>query len=355
MQNFKPYLDFVRYAVGSLAEVPADSESIDWQDFFLFCQRQGIAGLVFGALEQSGLRVPQPVLFQWVGIAETIRATNRLLDKRCQQVSQFWQEHGYRSCILKGQANAMMHPRPELRSPGDIDIWVDGDTVELIKIAQKEAPQGHYSLHHVTMPVYDDTSVEVHYRPVFLDNWWLDRRLQRITDEVKDAQFQNDVTLHEGQAIVHALTDEFNALFLLLHMWHHLLSTRNNLKQLTDYYFLLRRGLTEEQRNRVSGQFSRLGVQKYARGIMWIEHKVLGLEEQYLITEPDEKIGRILLRETLHYGENKRRKVSKVHTLVSRITRNLHLFWYFPAPVLIAPAYLVWHQWWKWRMDKRLH
>ena len=268
-------------------------------------------------------------------------------------MSRFWEKKGYRCCILKGQANAMMYPQPELRSPGDIDIWVDGDTVDIIRVAQSEAPNGHYSLHHVTMPVFNDTSVEVHYRPVFLDNWWKDKKLQKFIDGVKDVQFQNRVLLNDGKTEACGLTDEFNAVFLMLHMWHHLLSTRNNLKQIIDYYYLLKRDIPENERGEIAGLFHRLGVYKYAQGIMWIINSVLGLPDTKLIVDPDEKVGRLLFKESLHYGE-KRKKSSKLQTLANRVTRNLHLFWQFPSPVLIAPAYLVWHQWWKWNMKRKL-
>lgn len=262
MQNFKPYLDFIRYAIGSLPDVPESAKEIDWAVFYEFCLRQGIAGLVFSGIERSGLTVPQEVLFEWIATAERIKATNQMLDLRSDKMSRFWARQGYRSCILKGQVNAMMYPKPELRCPGDIDIWVDElkyrkvKVEEIIQIAQMNAPNGHYSLHHVTMPVYDDTSVEVHYRPVFLDNWWKDRKLQQYINKVKDAQFDNEVKLSDGVSKVNGLTDEFNAEFLLLHMWHHLLSTRNNLKQLIDYYYLLKRGFSNEQKEEIGRFFS---------------------------------------------------------------------------------------------------
>lgn len=58
MQNFKPYLEFVGYSIGSLQDVPESAQGIDWADFFEFCLRQGIAGLVFDGIERSGLSIP---------------------------------------------------------------------------------------------------------------------------------------------------------------------------------------------------------------------------------------------------------------------------------------------------------
>jgi hypothetical protein len=353
MQSYKPYIDFIRYSIGSLSAVPDSSKEIEWAEFYAFCQRQGITGLVFAGLERSGLHIPQEVLFEWLSVAQTIQATNRIVDSQCRKVSRFWDEKGFPNCILKGQACATMYPQPEMRTPGDIDIWVEGNPADIIRIAQEEAPKGHYSLHHVTMPVFKDTQVEVHYRPVFLDNWCKDKLLQKYIDEVKHTQFNNAVMLNDGKTVVHALTDDFNAVFLLLHMWHHLLSTRNNLKQLIDYYFLLKRDIPIPQREQIATLFHRLGVYKYARGIMWMMNKILGLPVELLIVPPDEKIGRLVFQETLNFT-GKEEDSNRLHILVNSITSNKHLFLHFPSSVLIRPIYLVWHQWWKVNMKRKL-
>lgn len=353
MQKHQKYFAIIRFAIGTEKRMPDNMENIDWQDFFDFCCRQSIAGLVFGGLERSGTKVPPQVLFKWLGIVNIIKNKNLSVDKKVVLVTKFFRDRGYRSCILKGQANAMMYPKPELRSPGDIDIWVEGKTEDIIRMVQREAPSGHYSLHHVTMPVFKDVSVEVHYRPIFLDNWLLDKRFKSYLDGIADRQFAHSICLGENDALVGSLTDDFNALYQLLHMWHHLFSTRNNLKQLIDYYYLLKRGIGEEARKEIVALFYDLGVMKYARGIMWIQQEVFGLEPRYLLVEPDEKIGKVLLTETLSYGLKK--KHTKRNVIIGRIADNAHLFRYFPSSVVINPVYLVWHQWWKWKMKRKLN
>lgn len=347
------YLKFIRFAIGSGSSVSDEYNDIDWESFYAFCVKQSVAGIVFKKIEEEKIQIHRDVVFEWYANAEFIKATNRNVDKKVCQISEFWEGKGYRTCILKGQANAMMYPKPEMRSPGDIDIWVDGDAQQLIKIAQEKVPEGHYSLHHVTMPVYNDVSIEVHYRPVFLDNWWLDRRLKEYTEKEKGRQFGNRIKLGDGTSEINGLTDDFNAVFQMLHMWHHLLSTRNNLKQLIDYYYLLKRGFTDAQRREIADKFKSFGVMKYARGIMWVERYALGLDEQYLLVEPDEKIGRLLLQETMNYGKRRVRR-NRLKTLIRRVTNNLRLFAYFPSLVLIAPIYLIWHQWWKWDKNRKM-
>ena len=95
-----------------------------------------------------------------------------------------------------------------------------------------------------------------------------------------------------------------------------------------------------------------LGVEKYAAGIMWIEQEILGLEENFLIVEPNKNIGELLLGYVVNYGVRPRR--NRLSLLFHRITDNLPLVRYFPSTVLIGPIYLIWHQWWKLKMKHKL-
>lgn len=348
--EYQPIFDFIKYSLDEKSSFPESANRINWDDFLAFCMRQNIPGIVFQGIERAKVRIPHKTLLHWVGCTEQIKALNLLTDKRTRQMCHFWEKCGCRSCILKGQANARMYPHPELRTPGDIDIWVEGNDVDITKTVLSVVPDAKYSFHHVKMPVFDDVSVEVHYRPAYLSNWWKDRKLQKLTTSIAKKQFDN---LNAARDTMFAcLTDEFNALYSIIHMFGHCFTSHNNLKQLIDYFYLLKRGLSFEQREWVKHQFTCLGVESYAAGIMWIEHEMLGLERQYLIIEPDEEIGNLLMDYVLNYGERKKR--SKLSLLIHRITDNLPLLRYFPSPVLIGPIYLIWHQWWKWDMHRKL-
>lgn len=342
--EYNDYLSFIKYSIADCDEVPDCTERIDWRDFLSFCNCQGIAGLVFGGLERAGLKIGSERLFEWVSHSEAIKKQNILLNRRCKSITKFFTQKGLRSCILKGQANGLMYPYPEKRTPGDIDIWVEGDVKEIISMVREQAPNAHYEYHHVEMPVFSDVAVEVHYRPAYLPVWWKNRRLQKYIDAERERQFCNRSLLDGSE--IGRLTDDFNAVVLMAHMFGHFFSSRNNLKQVIDYYYLLKLGFSAKQRDEIVERFQKFGMMKYARGIMWIEHEVLGLDEQFLLVKPNETIGRLLLAETLNYGHELHYR-SKLQTLMKRITNNLHLLRHFPAPVLVGPLYLVWHQWWK--------
>lgn len=346
MKISQPYLDFIKYSITQEQIPPASCYKIDWRDFLQYCNRQGIIGLIFDGLQRAELRIGQNALFEWISFAESIKVQNAAVNKRIEQITKFFEEKGFRSCVLKGQANGMMYPKPELRSPGDIDIWVDGGREDVIKMVKSVAPDAHYSIHHIKLPVYKDVSVEVHYRPIYMMNWFTDKKLQRYISNVEERQFSHKVKLGDGE--IGCLTDDFNVVYQLLHMFAHFGSTRNNFKQFIDYFFLLRKGLNPQECKDSVEMIMELGLYKYATGIMWIMSEVLGLEEKFLIVEPNEKEGKLILKESFYFGTW---STNKLRSVIEQFVANFRIVTHYPKEVLISPLFLVWHQWWKVKME----
>lgn len=339
------YKAFIQYALGEMAPLPANLNERDWQDFFHFCRRHAIAGIVFAGLERADRRIPRQVFFEWFSVVEIIRRQNAIVNKRLIAVMKWFEERGYKSVILKGQANGLMYPSPELRSPGDIDIWVDCEKMKLIKLVKNQCPGAEYSIHHIKMPLFKDVSVEVHYKPIYLINWFVDRRLQRYVSRIEKEQFGNRVCLDGVE--VGSLTNDFNVVYQLLHMYAHFFSTRNNFKQFVDYYYLLKQDFSNGEKKDAVAWMKELKILKYGRGMMWVMKEVLGLDESLLVVAPDEKVGRVILRESMHYGTF---SINKLRYVMERFVANIRLALMFPGQVLISPLFLVWHQWWKLKM-----
>lgn len=114
------------YTRDLLSRKPSTTE---WEVLFNDAQKQGIIGFLKEGLERlpEEQKLPQPILLQWIGLALQIEATNSLMFSRCVELQQWFKGEGLKSCILKGQGNAIMYPNPYSRTSGDIDIWVDID------------------------------------------------------------------------------------------------------------------------------------------------------------------------------------------------------------------------------------
>ena len=340
------YIDFIRYAIHQDMPVPEGADKIDWADYLDFCYRQGVVGLVFDGLERSELRIPQMTLLEWIGAAESIKQQNKVLNKRTVQIFKFFQDKGLRCAVLKGQANGVMYPNPELRSPGDIDIWVDSDRRELINLVRNVTPDSHFDVYHIKFPLYQDVMVEVHYVPSWMIDKRKNRKLQLYINRIKEEQFNNKITL--DRHVIASLTNGFNLVYQMLHMYGHFFESRNNLKQLIDYYYLLKQDIKETDRLAAKRIIEELELTKYTSGVMWILREILGADEQRLIVEPNERIGKAVWEGVEEYGDFSDNKLFRV---IEQIVGNFKVFRLFPTTVLYSPIHFLWHQLWKVKMS----
>lgn len=131
-----------------------------------------------------------------------------------------------------------MYPNPYSRTPGDIDIWVEGGDKRVISFVRSISPHEKACYHHIEFPSYKGVEVEVHYRPSFLLCFWHNRKLQKYYERVKEEQFSHQVMLGE-QGEIAIPTVEFNLIFQLTHIYAHLMNEGIGLKQLLDYYYVL--------------------------------------------------------------------------------------------------------------------
>ena len=178
------------------------------------------------------------LLLQWMAESQMLEKVNVRLNDAAIQVSEWFRKKGFRTCILKGQGNALMYPNPYSRTPGDIDIWVEGEDKRVISFVRSISPHEKACYHHIEFPSYKGVEVEVHYRPSFLLCFWHNRKLQKYYERVKEEQFSHRVMLGE-QGEIAIPTVEFNLIFQLTHIYSHLMNEGIGLRQLVDYYYVL--------------------------------------------------------------------------------------------------------------------
>ena len=309
--------------------------------------------------EHVGMK--KELLLQWMAESQMLEKANVRLNDAAIQVSEWFRKKGFRTCILKGQGNALLYPNPYSRTPGDIDIWVEGGDKRVISFVRSISPHEKACYHHIEFPSYKGVEVEVHYRPSFLLCFWHNRKLQKYYERVKEEQFSHQVMLGE-QGEIAIPTVEFNLIYQLTHIFSHLMNEGIGLRQLLDYYYVLcdfykvyqnfskthpssltlKGGSTaflkplspqgrgdvtapprrsEPLRSKVGGpskvspncagwdrlgvlqkELKELGVWKFAGGIMYIMQEVFGMPASRLIVPPNEKYGKFVLNEVLEAG-----------------------------------------------------
>ena len=416
-KQLKFFFDFLRFCISSAKDIPDSLKEADWKELYAIAKKQCLVGVLFDGIKKlpaEYVGMKKELLLQWMAESQMLEKANVRLNDAAIHVSEWFRKKGFRTCILKGQGNALMYPNPYSRTPGDIDIWVEGGDKRLIFFVRSISPHEKACYHHIEFPSYKGVEVEVHYRPSFLLCFWHNRKLQKYYERVKEKQFSHRVMLGE-QGEIAIPTAEFNLIFQLTHIFSHLMNEGIGLRQLLDYYFVvcdfykvyqnfsnpsvsLSKGsstfspspsssgsgdvtsllgarnryalrLADHQRSTpdcagwdrlgvLQEELKELGLWKFAGGIMYIMQEVFGMPASRLIVPPNEMYGKFVLNEVLEAGNFGRHDArnrfgrSQLGHNLQRVYRDIRLVRYFTGEALCEPLFRIWHFFWRMKNKK---
>lgn len=323
------FFEILRIAIGQQQELAFSPTHDQWREIYQMSIRQTLVGVMYPAIEQlpEHQRPLKDVLLQWYLMKERIVQQNRLLNQRALETITFFQQEGFDCCILKGQGISTLYPNPLLRTSGDIDIWLSGGRKKIYDFAQSRVGLQGLTYRHIHYPLHKDVEVEVHITPGSLYAPIDNRKLQQYFVKSAPEQFHHKVQLPDDIGNIPTPTDEFNRLYILLHIYEHFLGEGVGFRQVLDYYYVLRQPITTESKQRTINMLRKLNMLRFTRAMMWVQQEVLGLESKYFLVEPDEKEGRFLLSEIMQAGNfgkyDSRMNWQNHHKLIPRLWNSI--------------------------------
>jgi len=295
------FFDLIKVTTGSFNQLSGIPTAIEWTEIYKLAKQQTLLGVLFAAIEKlpAEQRPPRPLLLQWFGIAETIKAKNKLVNEDAVKICEEVRKDGMQCVVLKGQGIATYYPEPSLRQSGDIDLWINGGLkkVKNYLITKGEIKGIIYT--HIEYDASVSTEVEMHHCPSYFYN---PLYLHRMKKYFADQSFDNTVDLCDNAGRIYVPTLEFNRYYILLHIYRHYFTEGIGLRQMLDYYYVLLKGGSDESIQRTMEIFDKTGMTGFVGATMWVLQKVFGLEEKYMLCIPNEKRGRQLLNEILIAG-----------------------------------------------------
>ena len=136
--TYNKFFQLLRLTIGSSTDIPLIQKE-EWKSIYEIAQKQSLMGVIFDGIQKMSdatkatgnlMEMDINLLMNWMGICKQIEKRNYQLDEAVGKVTAWFEKEGFRSCILKGQGNALMYPCPGHRTVGDIDIWVSGKPSE---------------------------------------------------------------------------------------------------------------------------------------------------------------------------------------------------------------------------------
>ena len=376
----KLFFELIRVSIGRLDALSLVPSAKDWCALYGLSVKQALAGVCFCGVQrlpkEQVEHLPKQLMMQWYALAEQIKQRNEVVNERVCELQRLLEADGLRACVLKGQGVATLYNlnlnldlnlnkddnKDNLdlnlkmyRQSGDIDVWVDGERDEIIRYLKARYTCGKAVIHHIDLEVFDDVPVEVHFVPSYaycLPRYRAYRRFFKA--------YKNECFVSSGLGFcVPSL--RFNVVYLLMHIFRHVFHEGIGLRQLMDYYFVLRNFNLNVNLNLdpdVDRWLRELGMLRFAGAVMYVEREVFGLQKECMICEPDEKAGRFLLDEIMRAGNfgkydpriRDAHSGGSVRLYMMNIKRLFSMVRFYPSEVLWAPFWKVGHfVWRKWR------
>lgn len=205
---------------------------------------QGVLGIVLDGIESLEATPYGPTRelskqqkLEWIGQVMQIEQRNRHQIAVMKDLAQKWVNEGCKVMVMKGQANSLLYPHSEHRSPGDIDCYLFDNYQLGNKIAKREGAIVDERWYKHSQISYKGELFENHLFFVHTREGERSKRLQKELElalQVKEWSTFPDSTVLLPPA-------QWNAMFLTYHACAHFLSEGLRLKQILDWAVLLQK------------------------------------------------------------------------------------------------------------------
>lgn len=244
------------------------------------CMQQGVGPMVFPARLEKGIDPANSLrmkavclqnMQEQVKLGHTLAVAWRALE-----------EAGIRAILMKGAGLAALYPDPSMRQWGDIDLYVGKEQYHPACAAMRKAfPKAlkfdeeldHYKHYNL---IADGVSIEVHRvtmsmtHPIDAKRYEKMELFGRVMGE----------WLQVNGLEVKIFEPTFNALFVFLHSWEHMMTQGANVRQLCDICLLLHHYADRIDRKRLARWLRELHLTEVWQIYMAICVKHLGLAEE---------------------------------------------------------------------------
>lgn len=221
----------------------------DWENIMTMADKQGVSAIVMDGLSllvdkygKDGIAPNidsgwwQMYVFEGTGVMLQTEQSNSQQLNVMNDLASKWTDKGCRVMVFKGQASATMYPKPEHRSPGDIDCYLFDDYAKGNVIAREVGADVNESWYKHSQISYQGETFENHQYFVHTRDGKRGKRLQiELAEELTEKQ-QNFLFLTPFTLLPPV---QWTAMFLTYHALAHFVSEGLRLKQLLDWAMLL--------------------------------------------------------------------------------------------------------------------
>ena len=373
----KDFFLILQSAIGENVRLTHSLSHEEWVEMFELAKKQALLGLALeGVKKLPKEQWPQgDIVLKWTMATEQVKRQNLQTTNVCLRLNDLFAKEGFDTCILKGQANHVYYDRlidgvslGMLRVCGDVDAWIwpKENILHPVKSIIDYCQRRNILLSlchlHAEVKPINGVPIEIHFRPSFLNAPWRNSNFQRV---FKAAVFDNAKIDDVG--VVKKLRVDYDLIFQMNHIYRHLLDEGVGLRQVFDFYVLLKdynkeRIVSKELmgKEEIMKIISSCGMKRFATALMYVLKDIFHVGNDELICGISEKDGLFLLYEIVmagnfgHYDkrmnsiEVRKGKLSfQLQRASRRFMRNLRFLSSYPEEVICEPFARIAHFLWR--------
>ena len=201
-------------------------------------KKQSLVGICFAGVQKlmdsekedyCGMNEMQ--YLTWMGMAAKIQQRNEIMNGYTHKALTYFRAKGFPCQVLKGQGVAKLYGSlAGLRQSGDVDVWLSCGRKRLYDFARKEYGKIEgLNYYHIHCPIIEDTEVEAHVWPSYMTNPFKNRKLHQFSIEHQPTEGCADTP-----------DKVFDGVFIILHCYRHFCGRGVGMRQVLDYYFVLK-------------------------------------------------------------------------------------------------------------------
>lgn len=218
----------------NLSEMPTDV----YRGLMSMADMQTVTGLLGSALIEGNVKLQKMDAIDVYVQTQAIQSRNVQLNLAVAQLAQKLNDAHIRYVVIKGQPLALHYPHPDLRVPGDVDLFVHPNDMHLLS-GVLEGQMG------LQLPPFDEkrhvsidfceTELEIHHRLTDFASM----SHERYWNQLFSICFEETVCVDINGVDVKVLEPTCNFLFVFLHMYRHFMLLGCGLRQIMDCAVLL--------------------------------------------------------------------------------------------------------------------
>lgn len=225
---------------GKKADSSMFEEEVCWKDILKLAEKQTVVGLladgIYSLPEEK--RPPKEIQYKLHLYLVRLQQAHQLLNQVLKELVSLFHAHQIPHILLKGQGLAQIYVHPERRGCGDIDLYVGQEHYEkachLVKSFGEASGEDetesvkHFHCHRKGVSIEIHRLAEDQFNPI------LDTRFQKWTKKYLDTNEEGETWSLDG-TLVNLPPIQFNVLYILNHLTHHLVTEGIGLRQVCDW------------------------------------------------------------------------------------------------------------------------